>query len=413
MTDIMKTDPSDILENFQTAYAAKFGKRMQIGSEEYALSSAFAYTLSHYAALVNQSYQNQNIDTASGEFLDALGMRYGLTRKGETFSKPWFELGAWFNKQSEFYKKTVKAGQLTVTVQGHTFTNLEESTDGISINTRMQTKDDIDNAISWTEIHEALVDAKDNKGNPLFDFESSWVTDLLWHVSDLFSASYEMNDDEFRAYINSNKDRYNRGIAGAFESVARAAFKDIVLDARVRVQGDDGFIAGNVDLFVKGNELNWWNLFQPQYLDEITKAIETANIAVVGQTVNVATAKKVWDTRSYNFYIPKAYDTDEYRDLYESKVKAARDYLNSRVLGIGDAYTPSMLVNIAMKDLSTLSTNLLDFGIMRRLQNVEEFEKFASLPILGLAYVSNTGLKESAPDSYIEVSIAKMQFIAI
>ena len=78
MTDILNTNPNAILEDFQTAYYNQIGKRMTIGSEEYVLSSVFTYVLSLYAGLVNQSYKNQNVDTASGEFLDNLAARYNL-----------------------------------------------------------------------------------------------------------------------------------------------------------------------------------------------------------------------------------------------------------------------------------------------------------------------------------------------
>ena len=91
MADIMNTNPTEILENFRNAYYNQIGVPMQIGSEEYTLSSVYSYVMSAYAALVNQSYKNQVLATASGEFLDNIGKRYGLTRTPESFGNPWFE----------------------------------------------------------------------------------------------------------------------------------------------------------------------------------------------------------------------------------------------------------------------------------------------------------------------------------
>jgi len=66
--DILNTNPSTLLEQFQNAYFDQIGSRMTIGSEEYTLSSIFTYVLSMYAGLINNSYDNQNLDTASGIF---------------------------------------------------------------------------------------------------------------------------------------------------------------------------------------------------------------------------------------------------------------------------------------------------------------------------------------------------------
>ena len=91
MTNIMNTNPNQILEQFQNAYYNQIGRRMQIGSEEYTLSSIFTYVLSLYSGLINQSYKNQLIESASGEFLDNIAQRYGLSRTPEVYSKPFFE----------------------------------------------------------------------------------------------------------------------------------------------------------------------------------------------------------------------------------------------------------------------------------------------------------------------------------
>ena len=63
MTEIMNTNPNQILENFQNSYFQQIGRRMQIGSEEYTLSSVFTYVLSLYSGLINQSYKNQRIES--------------------------------------------------------------------------------------------------------------------------------------------------------------------------------------------------------------------------------------------------------------------------------------------------------------------------------------------------------------
>ena len=121
--DILNTSPNAILEQFQNAYFDQIGSRMTIGSEEYTLSSIFTYVLSMYASLINNSYDNQNLDTASGIFLDNIAARYNLNRTPEVYSNPWFEGYFKFDSKSPYYNRPFDPKMVTIIVDGHKYYN--------------------------------------------------------------------------------------------------------------------------------------------------------------------------------------------------------------------------------------------------------------------------------------------------
>lgn len=421
MTDIINANPTDILENFRNAYYDQIGFRMQMGSEEYMLSSVFSYALAHYGSLINQSYKNQVLETASGEFLDNIGKRYGLTRTPEMFSNPWFEGYFVFNADSNLYTDpehadhAYDAGELEIHIGNYVFTNNAE----IDI-TRIQV-DPLQPHLGWVPVmcrfvctqpnllpydnpqfRDVYINATDADGNPVFEH----ITTNYSNFVILVQAKGELNDNEFRKYIEENKYRYCPGLAGSYESVAKSA-TPYITDARCRVQGDAGFRPGYVDVYVRPkyfisdiqNEL-MQRLVRGQDLESIQLDFINNNIVTVGQTPGVYIASPITDMRYYIFYIEPEYNTTANIHLYKLKFNASLGYLNNH-LRVGERYIASKVVQIMKQDLSTLSTDLSDFGIVD--ENSEEytlFNAYCKLPILGTAtargQVSNTSILNEA-----------------
>ena len=242
--DILNTSPNAILEQFQNAYFDQIGSRMTIGSEEYTLSSIFTYVLSMYAGLINNSYDNQNLDTASGIFLDNIAARYNLNRTPEVYSNPWFEGYFKFDKNSPYFNRPFDPKAVTIIVDGHEYINdsvILQTTGQQPIRWVSTTKHQ--DYLSSYELYKVLKDAKDLDDNTVFELDEYYST----YLTNLNSVAHELDDEAFREYIKRSKQLYIPGIAGSFEALAKNC-SDNVVDARCRVQTDKGFIKGNVDL---------------------------------------------------------------------------------------------------------------------------------------------------------------------
>ena len=402
--DILNTSPNAILEQFQNAYFDQIGSRMTIGSEEYTLSSIFTYVLSMYAGLINNSYDNQNLDTASGIFLDNIAARYNLNRTPEVYSNPWFEGYFKFDKNSPYYNRPFDPKMITIIVDGHEYYN-----DSVIVQTTDQqpmrwvaTKEHKDYLSSY-ELHKVLENAKDLAGNKVFELEPYFST----YLTNINSVAQELDDEAFREYIKRSKQLYIPGIAGSFEALAKNC-SDNVVDARCRVQTDKGFIKGNVDLYCKFYNYNEYDTYHaiipPMELPYIEQVIKEKNLLVIGQNLNVKRADRLYDTRSYAFFINKVYNTSVYQDLYNLKFKAVRGYLNNKGLKIGEDYYPTRLIVMMTQSLTQFSTDPHDFGWNPTDIGYKKFDEYKDLPVIGLASISSMDKRTCNPTENVYIS---------
>ena len=403
MTNIINTNPNELLENFQTAYYNQINKRMQIGSEEYTLSAVFSYVLSMYSALINQSYRNQRIDTASGDFLDNIAQRYGLSRTPEVYSTPFFEGKFIFKTGSEFYGRDYPEGAFELTIGGHVYKNDNGFTARTNKLIRFVCTETHTDYMTSSEIIDELKKYKDSDGNLVFMSNTMTNSD----ITDLLSVAQPLNDDDFRKYINESKYLYTPGIAGSFEALAKNAFGKNINDARVRIQGDSGFAAGNVDIFCKP-----FSFFNAREFIEVVKQldipllpdiIKEKGLAVIGQTVRVYPASEVIDSRSYSFYIPKVYDTIEYRNLYRDKFFACCGCLQNKIK-INEAFSPMPLAMLMMRPLSEVFSGAEDCGFTSDNEVYENFDLYKDLPVIGLKSVDDATIRPASPSAYIRLS---------
>ena len=412
MADILSINPNAILEDFQTAYYNQIGKRMTIGSEEYVLSSVFTYVLSLYAGLVNQSYKNQNIDTASGEFLDNLASRYNLSRTPEVYSNPWFEGRFYFNS-SAYRGRSFDVGELQITVGDHKYTNstkISSATDNVLI--RFICLEAHKDYLSKSELITALKQIEDPTGVKVF--VEMYLTN--YNISEMQSVSTELSDDELRKYIKENRQLYIPGVAGSFEALAKSSSKGIT-DVRVRVQGDVGFRPGYVELYCKPyyyqSHAKYADMIRAIDIPNVASVIKEKNLATIGQKVIVNGATPLNDARGYRFFVPKAYQSNEYVTLYTYKFAAVRGYMNNKVLKINEPFIPSVVVSYMTKSLSELSNDPTDFGFAPEDTEYQSFDKYKDLPVIGLESITSYTKRDSSPTSFIYMSISSVEFTFI
>lgn len=412
MADILSTNPNTILESFQTAYYNQIGRRMSIGQEEYTLSSIFTYVLTLYAALINASYKNQVIETASGVFLDNLAARYNLSRTPEVYSNPWFE-GRFYFDASSYRGRSFDIGELQIVVGDHKYTNstkISSATDNVLI--RFICLEAHKDYLSKSELITALKQVEDPTGVKVF--VETHLTN--YNLSDMQSVSTELSDDELREYIRENRQLYTPGVAGSFEALAKSSSKDIV-DARVRVQGDVGFRPGYVELYCKPyvyqSHAKYADMIRAIDIPNVASVIKEKNLATIGQKVIVNGATPLNDARGYRFFVPKAYQSSEYVTLYTYKFAAVKGYMNNKILKINEPFIPSVAVSYMTKSLSELSNDPADFGFAPEDTEYQSFDKYKDLPVIGLESITSYTKHDSSPTSFVYMSISSVEFTFI
>ena len=403
MTNIINTNPSELLENFQTAYYQQIGRRMQIGSEEYTLSSIFTYVLSHYAQLINNSYKNQLVDSASGEFLDNIAARYGLSRTPEVYSNPFFEGKFTFKTGSEFYGRDYPPNAFELTIGNHVYKNSNGFTARTNRLIRFTCTETHTDYMTSSEIIDELKKYKDSDGNLVF--MANYMTNS--DITDLLSVAQALSDEDFRKYINNSKYLYTAGIAGSFEALAKNAFGKNINSARVRIQGDAGFVPGFVDLFCKPfsyfNNREFIEIVKELDIPTLPNIIKQKGLAVIGQTVRVYPASESVDSRSYSFYVPKLYNSNEYKLLYKMKFLACCGYLQNNIK-VNEAFSPMTLAMLMMRSLSEVFSGAEDCGFTSDSEVYQSYDKYKDLPVIGLKAIDDASIKESSPSSYIRIS---------
>lgn len=78
MFDLLNTDARTFLNAFKTAYYNDYGETLQIGSDEFAVASVYAYCMSIFFNQINENTKNRFLDTATGEFLNSIAAMYGI-----------------------------------------------------------------------------------------------------------------------------------------------------------------------------------------------------------------------------------------------------------------------------------------------------------------------------------------------
>lgn len=346
---VIDTSTKEILQNFQSAYYEQIGRKMVIGSEEYTISSVFSYVLAVFSGMLNASYNNRFLSTASGVFLDDIASQYGLDRNPVTFENPYFDGSFLFNNPDG---RTYQAGDYVITLAGYHYTNTDAFTmSNANTPIKWRCTESHSEYLTKAEIESALV------GDGKVFYSVAQMSDGLQSVEAPIT-----DDDAFRTYIEQNKRLYQAGIAESFESVARLASERIV-DAHCIRQSEAGFEAGKVSLQIKPLDgTTNRNIVTRFDVPTIEKAISDLNLLCVGQFLQV----NVLPYRNFTIsgmtaYIDKTY-IDNGQALVDAKCAACKYWINNH-LRITDPIYPGAIIDFLKTPLSEYSTNPSDFNM--------------------------------------------------
>lgn len=229
-------DSSSLLQLFNNEYLQKMRASMIIGSEEYTLSAIFSYALAVLVNSMNKGELNRFIDTAEGQYLDAIASAFNLSRVRNAPSNAKVDI-----------KVNTGSAPAQIEIAGMEFTkgmNVGRFYQYISSIPLQRVSPSIDDLTS--ELHEdhANLDAcseiypkgyyEDDEGNPL-------------------SFPYTKDgDNAFREYIKSHN-AITKGTAAYFEQLSMDSHANL-RDVYVLRPKDSGYVSGTVSMLLLPHE---------------------------------------------------------------------------------------------------------------------------------------------------------------
>lgn len=288
MANMIPFTTEQMLDLFKSAYFEETGNVMQIGSDEYAFSSVAAYVLRVFEQNLQKSAEQTDITTATGKALDNIGLTFGLTRPHAQHARLFIDIKVTPNTGSQ-----AAAGQV-VAEGGNTFFR-----NAYPISTYLS---------SGSHVYAFLeCDDEGSEYNGISDFTFTFpagigIESIGFYNSlpssggtDSIEEYTQENDDKFREYILQNLDALSVGTARYYEELAKRGWSGVVVDTKCLVDGDPGFRAGIVDLYIAFNA----SITSIQYQRQVCAEIE--RVIMLPENKCVTDSVKVWQTDPYRF----------------------------------------------------------------------------------------------------------------
>lgn len=238
MQKFISLSTMDILELFKDAFFQQYRSSIQIGSDEYAASSVFAYCIQVLLSQLNDAAAQRFVSSARGEYLDAIAESWGILERpqGSPASATFFMTGL------GTLETLIPVGALRVSdAEGkYIFTNPEEI-----VFSRMTSA-------------KLVCETVGTEANNIPAYSLTTVIsgdDLIRTIAQTTATgggvdSMEDDDAAFRQYvILTMKAHAGAGTALAYEAKARLA-DPRVMDVHVINQDEEGYEKGKVKIYV-------------------------------------------------------------------------------------------------------------------------------------------------------------------
>lgn len=234
--DLMNIDARQLIDDLKKAYYNQTGETLQIGSDEFAAAASFAYVWSVLLNNINDATLNRFIDSATGEYLDAIAANYGIE------SRPLgYHSTAKFSITTTSSPIVIPANSIVIQdSSGNAFTNRYK----LSLST------------SPSSVVLYAVDA----GTKYNGIPESSITEIVEGDAYITAASNTTmtsggtdgfeNDDVYREWLKLQIQSFaGAGTYQAYEARAKNA-DPRVLDVYVVKQDDDIYQKGKVQIFI-------------------------------------------------------------------------------------------------------------------------------------------------------------------
>lgn len=283
INDITTESMFDLIKQY---YRETTGKEIQIGSDEFAISSVVAYVIGVLVRRFNEQAKQRYLDTATGEYLDALGRTFDISRPEPTHAVCHMKITATSGRHAPV---SAAAGTFYVSdSNGVKFKNLEAiliPASSVSENVTFIGAEDKANALSENNLDMYTIT---NILTPLDGVLSVTNFTSPTGASDEFPHTDD-GDDAYRKYISEKRSGVScGGPAPAYEMRAKET-NDKVLDAYCARHDDSCFNEGVARVYV----LIDTNVIQGQdyaIIDAITARLNAPDWKPVCDTVSVIKA---------------------------------------------------------------------------------------------------------------------------
>ena len=235
-----------LFNSIKAQYKTETGEDLEIGSNEFAIASAVAYVFGGMVERFNDMAANRYIDTARGEYLDALAANLGVDRPHETRAMCTFLVSNQTSSEIIIEKDTVviddgnghefrpyygvgefrriPAGEVRATLFASV--TFDESNNGIKYGTMQKIQKRSDGQVVYYQ-----------------------ATTTEGANSNAYPYTPE-GDDAFRAIIPDMAARIRSAGSQAYYNAWCRQYSPYILDAYCLVDGDEGFVPGEVRIFV-------------------------------------------------------------------------------------------------------------------------------------------------------------------
>lgn len=235
-----------LFNSIKAQYKTETGDDLEIGSNEFAIASAVAYVFGGMVERFNDMAANRYLDTARGEYLDALAHNLGVDRPHETRATCTFLVSNQTTSEifiegdtvviddgnGHEFKPDYGVGEFRRIPAGETRATLfisatsDESNNGIPFGTMQKIQKRSDGQVVYYQ------STTTEGANP-----------------DAYPYTTE-GDDAFRAIIPDMAARIRSAGSQAYYNAWCRQYSPYILDAYCLVDGDEGFVAGEVRIFV-------------------------------------------------------------------------------------------------------------------------------------------------------------------
>lgn len=315
--DLLKIDSGAILDVFKAAYYDDTGDTIQIGSDEFAAASVYAYCVSVFYNAVNNATQNRYIDTATGGFLDALAANYGINSRPDGYHAT-----AIFAIETCGFVQ-IPAGELVVSDDsGNSFTNKYDistsSSDPYTIVLYA-----VEAGTKYNGIPSNSVKNITSGGVYVSSAKNLTITD---GGTDGFPYTQE-GDDAYRAWLKTEIQSFSG--AGTYAAyMARAKNADPrVSDVYVLRQDDDGYEKGKVKIYILADGID------TNGVSTIVKSsCSDESFRPIGDLVVVQYAPSVSKSIGKTFYVVYP---EKFRDIAAARTERVKveylEYLKKKI----------------------------------------------------------------------------------
>ena len=280
-TKLLSCTPNEILDLFKSSFYNEHGTPMIIGSDDFTASAIFTYVLSVLTNAINVSGDQRFLESATGEYLDAIAGSLGLSRPAPARANAVFHL-------TPVTTGNIGTNGLRVSdTSGHVFGNTEplSLTRNVQVDVLLYCTEHGSSAnglpvgsISNIEAGSNLVSAASN-------------TTMTGGGDDGYPYT-AAGDQAFREYLMHRKGHFPAGgSAPAYRSKCFEIGDRRLMDVHVLQDGEAGYVQGKVKIYTLWNTATLNSAYVKLLNEKILALVTAEDFRPIGDYVEVASAE--------------------------------------------------------------------------------------------------------------------------